>query len=382
MGWYRLPWPKALIAFIIDVIGYTISGPFIFIRSIFLRKVCPSSIFLLRLDHMGDVLMAVPAITAIRRRFPYAHITVGVRKQNYALLSLPGVIDDIVTLDVPWAESSPTTYGQWCILLKKIMELKRKRFDMSIDFKGDIRNIFLIFLIRSRERISYGIRGGGFLLTGIVRFLPGPRHEVERNMDIVRYLGGRTVDSAPHYEVPLENMEKVEKSLAGQVCGKERLIGIHPGANSRSKIWPPLYFARLADRIEEELGDVVIFGGPEEKEILKEIRRCLHTRPLIIEGLSLEELAAFFKKLDIFIGNDSGPFHLAEAVGTEVIVIFGSTYPELVGPVTRNSTVIKSRRPCAPCRRPGEKEKCKTYECLRDISVDEIFNVVQSKLKG
>ncbi len=355
MGLYRLSLQKALIAFVIDIVGYTIFGPYIIAREIFFRKsFSPSSILLLRLDHMGDVLMATPAIIALKKQFPSARITVGVKEVNRCLISLPG----IVTTTVP-----PVRWKMW-------VSLRKEKFDLVIDFKGDLRNIILLFLTGSKERVSYGIRGGGFLLTKRVKYISGIRHEIDRNLDIVKAIAGEAERQVPRYDVSAEKEAKGEK-----------VIGIHPGANSSSKRWPASYFARLANRIEKEgLGRVIVFVGPNEERVINEMKQNLDPRILIRDDLPLEALAVEFKKLDLFIGNDSGPFHLAEAVGTKVITIFGATYPEIVGPVSSNSVIIKTKRSCAPCRMPGQKERCKSFDCLKEISVDEVYEVVKRNL--
>ena len=380
---------KSLIAFIIDAVGYIVFALYIIIRKIFFRKsLSPTSILLLRLDHMGDVLMATPAIIVLKEKFPLAQITVGVKEANRSLISLHGIVDRVVGLDAPWVVKSESKMQQWEAFLKKIKELRKEKFDLAIDFKGDLRNIFFLALTGSKDRISYGIRGGGFLLTKKVKYASGIRHEIDRNLDIVRLIAGKAEREVPQYNVVPEKEAKIEKSFSELFSEKGRLIGIHPGANSCSKAWPVSCFAKLADKIEQGgQAKVIIFCGPNEKESLISMRSSLSSNPLILDNLSIEDLAAFFKKLDLFVGNDSGPFHLAEAVGTKVITIFGGTYPEIVGPISKDSEVIKSKkRFCVhgrqiPCRKPGEKERCKNAECLKEISVDQVYEAVRKKLE-
>lgn len=384
MGWYRLTWPKAILAFLIDLLGYAIFGPFNLIRGFIsgLHPFTPTKILLLRLDHMGDVLMATPAMIALRRSFPKARIYVAVKKNNCPLISLPGVVDEIVPLTPWWTVSPGEERDSWPSLWRKIRGLRRESFDLGIDFKGDMRNILLLFLAGSRRRLSYGIRGGGFLLTKTVKYLSGPRHEVDRNLDFIRALVGEIDRMPPRYQIGPEEEREVKIKFEKIFTPGEKLIGIHPGANSSSKIWPAAYFAKLIDKIKEEgLGRVIIFAGPKEKEILRALKLSLKSAPLLLDNLSLKDLAAFFKELDLFIGNDSGPFHLAEAVGTTVVTIFGSTFSDIVGPVSPESEVVKSRRFCAPCRRPGERERCVRNDCLRDISVEEVYEVIQKRLR-
>ena len=382
MKLYRLSLRKALIAFIIDIIGYLIFGLYILIRKIFFRKnFSPASILLLRLDHMGDVLMATPAIIALKKHFPSAEITVGVKEVNRSLISLPKVVDRVIGLDVPWVNRYEDKKKQWSALLGKIKELRKEKFDLAIDFKGDLRNIILLFLIGGKTRVSYGIRGGGFLLTKKVKYVSCIRHEIDRNLDIVKDIAGDVKREVPQYNVVAQKEANIEKSFKELFSEKGRLIGIHPGANSCSKAWPLSFFAKLTDKIEQGgLAKVVIFLGPNEKESFASMKSSLSSNPLILDNLSIENLAAFFKKLDLFIGNDSGPFHLAEAVGTKVITIFGSTYPGIVGPIAKGSKIIKSNKFCAPCRMPGQREKCNGADCLKEISVGEVYAVVKNEL--
>ena len=329
--------------------------------------------------------MATPAIIALKEKFPSAQITVGVKEANRGLISLPGIVDRVVGLDAPWVVKSENKRQQWKALLRNIRELRKEKFDLVIDFKGDLRNIILLFLIiflkGSKERVSYGIRGGGFLLTRRIKYEFGIRHEIDRNLDIVRAIAGEAERQVPRYDVSPADETKYEQKFPGLFPPNNKFIGIHPGANSPSKRWPVKFFAELANRIEKEgLGRVVVFVGPNEESVINEMKHGLAPQILIRDDLPLEALAVEFKKLDLFIGNDSGPFHLAEAVGTKVITIFGATYPEIVGPVREGSEIIKTRRPCAPCRIPGQKETCKSFDCLKEISVDEVYEVVKRSL--
>jgi len=339
---------------------------------------------------MGDVLMATPAIIALKEKFPSARITVGVKEANRSLISLPKIVDRVVGLDAPWVVTTvpPTRWARWVSLLRKMKELRKQKFDLAIDFKGDLRNIILLSLTGSKERVSYGIRGGGFLLTRRVKYVSGIRHEIDRNLDIVRDIAGDVERVVPRYQVSPADEAEYEKKFSGLFLPNQKFIGIHPGANSPSKRWPLSSFAELAKRIKKnDLGKVYLFTGPNENEKdFDEIRSSSYKLVSMPVDVPLDILAVEFKKLDLFIGNDSGPFHLAEAVGTKVITIFGGTFPEIVGPVSKDSEVIRSKKPSCghgrqiPCRQPGEKEKCKDAECLKEISVDEVYEVVKKNL--
>jgi heptosyltransferase II len=327
---------------------------------------------------VGDAVMAIPALEAIRRTHVSAEI---------AILARPAVAD--LCCDQPFAnrilkyDHSGRHKGLWG-REKLAVELRSEKFDRAILLQNAFEAAWLAWRAGIPERVGYARDGRGFLLT---KPIPVPRegeiaqHESHYYLELIRRAGwieARGEIAPIRLQVPLAAREAAQASLlrAGARSGAWR-CAIAPGASyGAAKCWPAERFAALADRLISECGaDVILFGTPGEKEMTARICSAMKCKPISLVGqTSMRELAALFSACSIFIGNDSGAMHVAAAAGLPVIGIFGPTDPEGTSPLTPQFSLIREPVSCSPCF----LRSCPVdHRCMERISVDAVFFTAQ-----
>jgi heptosyltransferase II len=327
---------------------------------------------------VGDAVMAIPALQAIRRAHASAEM---------AILARPAVAD--LYRDQPFANKIVEYYSAghhkgWRGREKLIAELRREKFDLAILLQNAFEAAWLAWRSGIPERVGYARDGRGLLLTKPIG-VPGeneiPRHESHYYLELLRRAGwieSRGEIAAIRLQVSSAAREMAEASLlrAGARRGAWR-CAIAPGASfGAAKCWPSERFAALADRLISECGgDVILFGTPSEEETAVRIRSAMKCNPISLVGqTSMRDLAALFSACSIFIGNDSGAMHVAAAAGLPVIGIFGPTDPEGTAPVTPQFSLIREPVSCSPCF----LRTCPVdHRCMTRISVDAVFSVAQ-----
>jgi lipopolysaccharide heptosyltransferase II len=342
------------------------------------------SILLIRLDHLGDVLLTTPAIRSLKKQFPQARVTVLVKEWSFEAIKNNPRIDNIIVFNSFWTIASnegrrPEGVGG---IYRLIRLLRKEHFDVAIDFKGDIRNIAIAYLSGAKRRISYAVRGGGFLLTDIVPYEPDI-HEIEKNMKLLVPLG---IDSDGVQEMELffadEDMARVDHILNHKgIDLSRRAIALHYGGASKFKRWDLEKFVALAERIaENNCFNILIFGGPFERPFEREDLQLLE-RPekgiFLMPDMTICQMAAAFRKCHLLVCNDSGPMHVGLAVDTPTVAIFGPTYPQRFGPKgLEKNRVVNSRLPCSPCWHPDKPIGCTERICLKSIEVESVLGAI------
>ncbi|MCX7918317.1 MAG: glycosyltransferase family 9 protein [bacterium] len=335
-------------------------------------------ILILRTAYTGDVIMTLPVLTPLRSAFPNAELVFLTSHSAAPLLEHHPAVDRVIKYDAFWFYPQPNS-----VALKKyreiIQQLRAERFEVVFDFRGDIRDIyFLAYRSRAKHRISYGSGGGAYWLTQIIP-LQETKHRVQFHLDILRAL-----KISVSHEMPKIYLTETEKKQAltrlqsfGFNVERDVLIGIHPGARMPLKRWPIARYAELIARVTQtHLGKVVLFTAPEipntewENKGMKTWQR--HSQVAILSDLTLRELAAIIHYCRILICNDSAPMHLAAAVGTKCLAIFGPSKSYETAPYGSNHFVIEKPY---PCRTTCDESTCKYKiynDCLKSIRVDDV----------
>ncbi|MFC1502660.1 glycosyltransferase family 9 protein, partial [bacterium] len=265
--------------------------------------------------------------------------------------------------------------------MRLVYKLMRSHYDLAIDLFGNPRSAMLTWLSGAKFRIGGDFRGRRRLYTHIIKDDGKPKSAVAFHLEYLAPLGIPTPIMDPYLVVTPE-----EKEWAGQFLKKKGyntkkpLIGIHPGASWPAKTWLAARFAALANRLAAEL-DVQIYLNinPGDEETGQHVKKnCLFPVPEL-EILPLRELAAVMSLCDLFISNDCGPMHMAPAVGTRTIGIFGPGEPEVWFPYnqTKGHRVIHHEIDCCRCH----QDFCDKLVCMRSIQVDEVFDVVKERIK-
>lgn len=338
-------------------------------------------ILVFRTDRIGDILLSIPAIRALKQSFFKAQISVVLQSPYACLLEENSDIDEIITYD------KKKDGGFWGTL-KFIAHLRKKGFDLAVILNPKKRSNIIAFLAGIPHRLGYS-RKWGFLLNYRIKDekYKGEKHELEYNLDLVGAIGAKTEDKSFSVGIKKEDEDFIDFLFKeSRIKNGEQLIAIHPGSSCPSKRWPIERFARLAQSVKRPEGqtygagkaqsaEIVIIGSKEEEELGQTMERLMQVPAINLTGkLNLGQLAALFKRCSLLISTDSGPVHLATAVGLRCVVIFGRNLPGLSpkrwGPRGENDIVLHNPPDCQPCL----AHRCKKgFECLKRISVEEVL---------
>jgi lipopolysaccharide heptosyltransferase II len=309
----------------------------------------PSRILVVKLDHLGDVILATPAIRALRERHPRAVIDALVHPAATAAVAHHPAITNVFMYRSPRFARGGTADGP-----SRVREVALRGYDTIVELRGDERTLFLPFRAGARRRIDRGtvrLRNKALRALGRAPVL----HEVETNLEIVRPLAG-TSATRPQLEVDPGQAARVSLARTLEDRGipaDARLVVFHPGAAWRPRAWRPERFGAVADWILGHYdAQVVLVGSEDERDVEDLVRRSMREdRALAMTGsLTLEELTALLGRSALFIGNDSGPAHLAAACGVPSIVLFGPQDPRRFGPWSERTQVLHHPVACFPCR--------------------------------
>ncbi len=333
---------------------------------------------------IGDAVMTIPALRALRRSLPAAKMSLLVKPWVSPLFDKDPDIDEII----PYSDDHRGISGK----LRLAGELRNRHFCMAILFQNAFDAALLAFLSGIPERIGYSRDGRRLLLTLPVEFDERAKglHHTAYYLNLIRKAGIPTQKvEAPWIFLDLEERLRARASLREL---KRPVVAINPGATyGSSKKWVPERFAEVAARVTQEIGgSVLLLGGPKETALADEIFQKAHTvdaesalmgaSMLNLSGkTSLRELIAVIAESDILLTNDSGPMHIGYAVGTPVVAIFGSTSPEHTGPVGAADIVIRKPVVCAPCFERTCRRKM--HECMELITADEVFDSVKRSIR-
>jgi heptosyltransferase-2 len=323
---------------------------------------------------VGDAVMTMPAIRAIKRAESSSDISLLVKPWVGPLFEKDPFIDRIIQYE----DSHSGVLGKF--QLARV--LREESFDRAILLQNALDAAITAWLARIPERIGYARDGRGLLLTHALPHTGEDRnmHHIDYYLKLLESVGIPSAGKDTWIYLDLDERLSAREKLSSL---KHPILGINPGASYGSaKQWLPERFTEIARRTIEELGgSVVIFGGPGETAIASDIANPLKEnensgRLIQMAGkTSLRDLMALMSECDVILSNDSGPMHIADALAVPLVAIFGSTSPELTGPRKPSSHVIKTDMDCAPCF----ERKCpdKGLACMESIDPDEVFEAIK-----
>jgi heptosyltransferase-2 len=337
-------------------------------------------ILIVRTDRIGDVLLSTPVIKTVREIYPSAYIAMMVSPYAKDIVENNPYLDDVVIYDKDYRHKG------WLSSVKFALRLRKKRFDLAIVLHPTNRVHLITFFAGIPKRVGYD-RKFGFLLTDKIKHTKqfGEKHESEYSLDLLRYLGIEPKDKSSFMPIRPESEEWVEELCAREsIKDSDRLLAVHPGASCPSKIWPAERFARVADKLVDKYGfKVLIIAGPKDLKIAERVIKNIQHPAINLAGMtSVSQLASLLRRCQLFISNDSGPVHIASAVGTPVISIFGRNQkglsPKRWGPIGKRDRILHKEVGCIECLAHNCK---KEFACLKAITVDEVVKVADSILK-
>lgn len=337
----------------------------------------PEKILLIKPDHIGDLILAIPAIKTLRSAFPSSRITALVGEWCLPLMELIPEIDEAIGY-----RPSLFARGRKSGLRERIRLFARLwggRFDMAVDLRPTPISLALAAskrfrwrIDRSSHRLRMRLRGRGSIWD----------HEVKRNLEPLKDAG---IPLPPYISPSLIVPKRVRDDADGildelSVRGEIPIVVFHPGSPVKLKRWAPSNFAELGDRLCEELGArVLLIGSGSDLDISRQIISMMRHKPTDLTGRTdLPTLAGVLERCDLFIGNDSGPMHIAAALGVRTIGIFGPSSPERFGPYGERCLAIRSEIDCPPCM--SERCPLRPEGCVNEVRVEEVFRAAHDLL--
>lgn len=309
----------------------------------------PRNILVIDFGQLGDVVLSLPALGAIREKFPRARITVAVGKSGAAIVDLAGCADETIVVDRVGLRDGPKLLSVGRII-NLTRDVRRRNFDLVIDLHSLSETNLLGFFSGAPHRVFARRPGRSLDFLGSYSLRPPvedrAKHAVDRYLDVLRPFGIDGAARAPRLVPRDADHKAVERLLAKEGAHADRLpiIGLYPGAGHESRRWPLARFGELAEllrRRDEVL--VAVFAGPEERGMMREIRHVFGKSALILDKLTVPQLAAAQARLSVFVSNDTGPMHIAAAVGAPVVLLLDSRAPDVFLPVGDSHRVVRSR---------------------------------------
>lgn len=365
------------------------------------------NILIVKLSAIGDVVHTLPSLAALRCCYPAAEISWVVEEAAADLLADHPDLDRLlVSRRKTWLKE--LRQGRIVKPLREmrafLQELRSRRYDLVIDFHGLLKSAVVVLLSGGKRKLGYdSLQEGSGLFYNEKIPEEIRKHAVDRYLDLVRYAaaGSGRADLSPTPEFRIAVGEKEKRHVAALLNGNSAIlamaekgaeeglkqsgggkaegrafVAVNPVAFWETKLWEDEKFAELCDRIRTELRiGVVLTGG--EAGPLDRIRGRMKTAAVNLGGrTTLRELAWLYRQASLVVTTDSGPMHIAAAMGTPVVALFGPTDPARTGPYGPCHHVIRRELSCSPCLR----KRCETKKCMREISVGEVLDAVRERV--
>jgi heptosyltransferase-1 len=346
----------------------------------------PASILIIKLSAIGDVVHALPLLEVLRNNFPDARIDWLVEEEASEIIRGHECVDRmLVSRRKSWQrrvlrvrELSAVT-GEVTAFCR---ELRSERYDLVIDLQGLLKSGLLTGLARGKRKIGFtgGREGSAFFLTERPYPVDHDQHALDRYLRATEYLDCRIDSWRGNIPVPRSERSMIDRFIHENGLDTACLVALNPMARWRTKLWEPERFALLADRIEKELSCRVVFtGSTHDSGIIERIIARMDQRPLNLAGrTTLKELAYLFSRCRLAVTTDTGPMHMAAAMGCPVVALFGPTAPARTGPYGERHRVIREDLECSPCF----KKRCGHRTCMKNITVDRVFDAVREGINS
>ncbi len=338
-------------------------------------------ILIIRLSSLGDILHALPAFHSLRGAYPEARIDWLVEHRLAYLLGLVDGIDRVIPIDTRALRVNVLRGESWRRLYEPMRTLRKMHYDVAIDFQGLLKTAWISLLSGARTRIGFSKalvreRPAHWFYNRTVSAPSVPVHVARLNLFLAEAAGAHSSALTARLKARVEDTQAIEERLAQEQLST--FIVINPGGGWPTKKWPPARYGALAARIQRELQvPVVVVTGPGEESLYQEIAgQCPGRRPAHF-AVPFLELIPLFQRARLVISGDTGPLHLACALGVPVVAIMGPTSPVRNGPWSENDRVVVHQLPCSFCN----GRSCPTSNECMDIPLEEVFDAVVTRLE-
>jgi lipopolysaccharide heptosyltransferase I len=340
---------------------------------------CPAErIALIKPSALGDIVHSLPVLTALRRRFPHAHITWVVNRVYEPLLRGHRDLDDTLPFDRRASRNGWRAAARsWLWFLR---ELRRRHFDLVVDLQGLFRTAIMVAATGARRRVGLGTarEGATWSYTDLIPVADHDTlHAVDRYWLAAEAFGVGDGPREFHIPIPDEARQWADKATKG--CPRPWLM-IGPGSRWPTKRWLPRHFAALARQAQTEFGGTVFFvGGGDETPLAEAVRSRLSGRSRDWTGrTTLPQLAALLERVDVMLANDTGPLHLAAALGRPVVAPYTCTKVRLSGPYKAECGAIETTVWC----RGSYIKRCRRMDCMTELTPDRLWPVLDEMLRS
>ncbi|MFA6357556.1 MAG: lipopolysaccharide heptosyltransferase II [Candidatus Omnitrophota bacterium] len=335
-------------------------------------------ILIFNVNWLGDVLFSTATIRNIRMNYPDSYLACIIPSRCSAILKGNPYLDEVILFDEK--DKHRGVFAK----LNFVNLLKNKEFDAVFLLHRSFSRALICRLAGIVNRIGHITKKRAFLLTK--RIVP-PKvdslHRIDYYLDIIKKDGLRVVDRHLDFFFAVEDEEAVDKFLIKNSVFKDNfVIALNPGGNWLPKRWPREYWAELADKLISQLkAKVIVTGSSADLLLVNQIKENMRELPLVACGVfNIKQLGALAKKVDLFITADTGPLHIANAVGAKkIIAIFGPTAKEITGPYPPTNVIILQKN--TGCLIPCYKVDCQDNRCMKAVTPDDVFAEARKVIK-
>jgi heptosyltransferase-2 len=321
---------------------------------------------------VGDAVLAIPAMKAVREHFPSAEITLLVRPWVAGLFTSAAFVDRV------WSEAKPSGLASWTRITKNI---RARSFDLALLLPNSFEAALMVFLGGVRQRVGYATDGRRWMLTDSVTPADESRHQVHYYLDLVKMLSAGTDHPSIEIDATDEERSHARTLLTAEGIRSETpFLVLNPGAAyGTAKRWHEDRFANVADILAGEFGlQVALIGSERERPVAEQIRGLMKARAAVLNGkTSLETLIGILAESSLMITNDSGPMHIAAALGVPTIAVFGSTDEKVTSPFGPRTRVVKYPVECSPCLL---RECPIDHRCMNGVTVEDVCGAARELL--
>ena len=358
------------------------------------QNVHPQRILVIRLDLIGDLVLSMTVVRALKRSYPGIEIDLLALPVSAKVVIHDPDLTQIITYDPNiWRRPKALfRVKNWRNVYNLLCQLRARHYDIAVSVFGPWAGVIAV-VSGAKRRVGFGREHYPSIMTDNVpgrHWSPGDhKHEVDYCLELAKSSGATIspADRTPRLYVDPQARQQLEQLLIQEGIKPEKpLIGCHVSSNNgQSKRWPLPYWATLIDKlIREQDAQVILTGTFADLPLIESVLHQMQEQAINLAGkTSLPQLVALLQRANLVISGDSGPMHIAAAVGTPLIAIHGPTDPALSGPVSPTATVLRSGIWCSPCYKARDTADCRffTTQCMKNILPSQVFKVARDKLK-
>ena len=347
------------------------------------------NILIVKTSAIGDVIHTLPALNALRRKYPEARIDWLVEEAAADLVIAHRALDTVlVSRRKTWVRDlkQGKVLAAWRGFADFVRELRGTEYDLLLDFQGLLKSGVFVGLARAKRKVGFGkgmehAEGSYLFLNEPIPPVNMDQHAAIRELLLLKAIGVES--EAVVFDLPIGNEERERIGLLLDSVGVDPakpLVAINPMTTWETKHWRNERFARVADQLLDRGMAVVFSGGPQDVQGIEEICGAMAGKAVNLAGrTTLKDLAALYERVAVLITTDTGPMHLAAAAGAPVVALFGPTAPWRTGPFGSRHKILRAEIACSPCL----KKHCdREHACMAQITVDQVVQAALAVLKG